>query len=117
MKSGNGSNPNFGNEYLLATTDKLYTWLGNATATLGAAPVADFTSATYAAFSGADVYSSPSLLYAAVQPAAPAITSSFPSAGQLTLTWPVGYKGTFRATLSIGDGALETQQSFLVTVD
>ncbi len=117
MKSGNGSNPSFGNEYLLSTTDKLYAWQGTISATLAKAPVVDFTSATYAPYGGANVYKTPALLYATTQPAAPNITITFPSAGELLISWPAGFKGTFRTTLFIGDGALETQQSFLVTVD
>ena len=51
----------------------------------------------------------------ATQPVAPNITASFPSADSLKLQWPAGFTGTFSVTLTIGDGALETFQSFLVT--
>ncbi len=61
LVSGNGSNPSFGNQYLLATTDKLYAWQGTTAATLAKAPVADFKTATYASYGGANVYTNPSI--------------------------------------------------------
>ena len=96
-------------------TDKLYAWDGVSLATtLAKTPVADFTQAPYAGLG--NVYNNPALLYNATQPAAPNITATFPSAGSLKLAWPTGYVGTFQVSLTIGDGATETTQSFLVTV-
>ncbi len=117
FKSANGSNPAFSNEYVLSNNDKLYAWAGNLSATLAGTPVVDFTSPTYAAYNGASVFNTPTLLYQATQPAAPNITTSFPSPGALLLSWPAGYKGAFSVNLFIGGGGLETEQSFLVTVN
>ncbi len=47
----------------------------------------------------------------------PSITTSFPSLGTLLLGWPNGFTGTFTLTIFVGDGALETQQEWLVTVN
>ncbi len=46
-----------------------------------------------------------------------AIMISLHPQGVVKLTWPAGFKGAFRTTLFVGDGALETQHSFLVTVN
>jgi hypothetical protein len=115
--SSNGSNPAGAGYYVLMPSNMLYAYVPDANndlvATLAGAPVADFTQALYA---GQNVYNNPALLYNAAQAAAPAITTGFPNAGSLRLTWPVNFTGTFQVNLTIGDGALETQQSFLVTV-
>jgi hypothetical protein len=118
LQSSNGSNPAGSGWYVLMPTDKLYAFVPDAindlTATLAAAPVADFTQAPYAGLG--NVYNTPALLDNATLPAAPNIAASFPSLGSLTLTWPTGFKGAFTVTLVVGDGAAETWQSFVVTV-
>jgi hypothetical protein len=113
--STNGSNPAGGGWYILMPTDKLYAWNGvSLSSTLATGLVADFTQSPYAGLG--NVYNNTALLYNATQPAAPNITASFPSPGSLMFAWAPGYTGTFQVTLTIGDGAMESQQSFLVTV-
>ncbi len=115
FRSTNGSNPAGGGWYILMPTDKLYAWDGVSLATtLANGLVADFTQPPYAGLG--NVYNNTALLYNATQPSAPIITATFPNPGSLKLAWSTGYTGTFQLTLTIGDGALETTQSFLVTV-
>ncbi len=117
FKSANGSNAANGGYFLLTPNDMLYTWLGSVSASTAQPAVVDFTQAPYSALGS--VYSEPALLSGTTQPAAPSITPSFTnmtSGGALILTWPTNYTGTFMATVFVGDGAMETQQSFLVTV-
>lgn len=59
LQSNNGSNAAFGGFYILLPTNKLYAWQGSMSATLAAAPVADFTTSTYA---NVDIYGNPALL-------------------------------------------------------
>ncbi len=114
FKSSNGSNAANGGLYVLLSTGKLYAYDGFSLATtLATIPTLQVSTL------GAAVYANTALLYNAVQPAAPAIVAAFPNTtggGTLQLTWPTGYTGTFMTTVFVGDGALETQQSFLVTV-
>jgi hypothetical protein len=117
FKSANGSNAANGGYYLLTTSDMLFTWLGSVSASTAQPAAVDFAQAPYAALG--NVYSEPALLSGATQPPAPGITPSFTnttSGGTLILTWPTNFTGTFMAAVSVGDGAVETQQSFLVTV-
>jgi hypothetical protein len=116
LVSSNGGNPAGGGLYVLTQTNMLYTYIPNAkntlAATLAQPPVADFNRSTY--FVYGNVYNNPTLLVDAPPP--PAVVTSFPSLISLLLSWPTGYKGTFKATIVIGDESMETQESFLVTV-
>ncbi len=112
--STNGSNPAGGGWYVLMPTDKLYAWNGSLATTLATGLVADFTQSPYAGLG--NVYNNTALLYNATQPAAPSITATLLSGDPMVLAWASGYTGTFQVTLTIGDGAMESQQSFLVTV-
>jgi hypothetical protein len=112
LQSTNGSNPAGGGYYVLMPNDMLYAWDGSLPATLTQVPVADF--APYA-----NVYANIELLVGATQSPVStinAVISNQSSGGTLTLSWPAGYFGSFLVTVVVGDGAIETQQSFLVTV-
>jgi ELWxxDGT repeat protein len=115
--SSNGSNPAGKGYYVLMPTDKLYAYVQDTAddlaATLAAAPVADFSQAPFVAYG--NVYATTALLYGAMQPPA-TITTSFPSVGSLMLNLPPGYVGSFTLTIFVGDGALETQQQWLIQV-
>ncbi len=78
LQSSNGSNPADFNYYVLMPTDKLYAYVKDAAndlvATLANLPVADFTTAPYAATG--NVYNTPALLFNASPPAAPTVAAN-----------------------------------------
>jgi hypothetical protein len=76
----------------------------------------DALAGNFVANVGQSVYNNPSLLFNATQPAAPSGVSVNRVGDSLNLVWPNGFTGTFRVSLTIGDGAFEIVQSFLVTV-
>ena len=107
--STNGSNAANGGVYVLLPDNRLYAWDGAIGTTIAQQPIADLS------YFG--VYANTALLSNATAPAAPPVTASFTnttSGGTLKLTWPTNYTGTFMTTVTIGDGAEETQQSFLL---
>ena len=110
FQSTDGSNLAGGGYYVLMPNNRLYAWDGVSLATtIAQTPLADLT------YFG--VYANTSLLYNAVQLPASSVTASFTNTstgGTLTLSWPSGYTGTFVATVTVGDGAEETQQSFML---
>jgi hypothetical protein len=71
---------------------------------------------TQVEFVGKAVYTTPSLLYIAMTPAAFSKVSASIAANTLTIAWQAGYTGTFRVYLSAIDGNAENRQSFLVTI-
>ncbi len=112
FQSTNDSNAANGGYYVLMPNGNLYAWNGVSLATTT-------TAANLVGAPGTAAYANTALLFNATQPSAPIITTSFTnttSGGTLQLAWPSGYTGTFMTTVFVGDGALETQQSFLVTV-
>jgi hypothetical protein len=112
LTSGNGNNPNHGFQYIVTNTNLLYAWQGNLAATLATQPLADF--APYA-----NVYSNTALLTGATPTSIATVGASVSNTaggGTLNLTWGLGFTGTFLVTVGVTDGALETQQQFLVTV-
>ncbi len=110
FQSTNGSNVAHGGYYVLLPNNALYAWDGVSLATtIAQTPVANLT------YYG--VYADTALLYTATQPSAPPVTATFTNTttgGTLNLSWPATYTGTFITTVTVGDGAEESQQSFVL---
>jgi subtilisin-like proprotein convertase family protein len=108
LHSSNESNaaiPSHGGLYVLLPNGDLREWNG-----------VDATTGTFIANVGASVYNNPALLYNASQPAAPSGVTVSRTGDTLNLVWPSGFMGTFRVSITIGDGANEILETFLVTV-
>jgi cyclophilin family peptidyl-prolyl cis-trans isomerase len=110
LLSSNGSNPAHGGFYVLMPNNRLYAWDGvSIPTTIAQTAVADLS------FYG--VYADTALLFNATQPVTPPVTAGIVTTtpgGTLNLSWPSIYTGTFLTTITVGDGAEETQQSFLL---